>query len=381
MPAGGIPEPHAPRLNALTGLRWWAAFAVFLYHMRVFAPLPGLSGVAHYGNYGVMFFFILSGFVLTWSAKPTTAVSTFYVNRFARIWPAAFVALLLAIPVFYSFDPDPAQWWVKPVNFAILALSIPLIQGWWRDPVIFFSGNPAAWTLTVEFFFYALHPLLMRVIRLLSSRGAFIAGGVVLGLSGAHQALVSFAPGYPLGALPVPVLRLNEFVLGMLVAQAMRRGWLTRLPTWVPFAAGGVVIAASASADRVGLPPEVITVLSAFTPFAILVALTFAIAAVAAREIRGRRSVLASRPLIVLGEWSFTFYLVHATVMYVFIATVGTHAPAWQNLVWYPVVLAPALLLAGAIHLWVERPLERRIRTAWAARRARRPLREVPADA
>ena len=29
------------RLDALTGLRWWAAFMVFLFHIRVFAPLPG----------------------------------------------------------------------------------------------------------------------------------------------------------------------------------------------------------------------------------------------------------------------------------------------------------------------------------------------------
>lgn len=59
------------------------------------------------GHYGVAFFFVLSGFVLTWSAKPTTTMPTFWWRRFARIYPASFVALLLAIPVFYSFDPDP----------------------------------------------------------------------------------------------------------------------------------------------------------------------------------------------------------------------------------------------------------------------------------
>lgn len=371
MPAGGIPEPHAPRLNALTGLRWWAAFGVFIFHLRTFAPLPGMDSIARMGDFGVMFFFILSGFVLTWSAKPTTPVTTFYVNRFARIWPAAFVALLLAIPVFYSFDPDPAQGWVKPVDFAILALSIPLIQGWWRDPIIFFSGNPAAWTLTVEFFFYALHPILLRMSRLLSSRGALIAGLVVLGLSGMHRALASYQPGYPLGELPVPVMRLNEFVLGILVAQAMRRGWLTRLPTWVPFAAGALVVVVNVLADSALLPAGGSSVVATFTPVAFLAVFAVAIAAVASRELRGRPSFLARRPLVVLGEWSFAFYLVHATVMYVFVAAFGSFSASWLNLGWYVAVFVPALLLAASVHVWIERPFERRIRTGWANRRAR----------
>lgn len=49
------PPPLVGRLDALTGLRWWAAFAVFAFHARKFAPLPGYSLMA-YGNYGVSFF-------------------------------------------------------------------------------------------------------------------------------------------------------------------------------------------------------------------------------------------------------------------------------------------------------------------------------------
>ena len=66
--------------------------------MMNFAPVPGLGAVARYGNHGVAFFFVLSGFVLTWSA---------------RIYPAHVVALLVAIPVFYSVTsatPDPSRF-------------------------------------------------------------------------------------------------------------------------------------------------------------------------------------------------------------------------------------------------------------------------------
>ena len=102
------------RLDSLTGLRWWAAFAVFCYHMMSFAPVPGLGAVARFGNHGVAFFFLLSGFVLTWSAGISgTAVANFYWRRLARIYPAHVLALLVAIPVFYSVTsvtPDPSRF-------------------------------------------------------------------------------------------------------------------------------------------------------------------------------------------------------------------------------------------------------------------------------
>lgn len=147
------PVARMPRADFLTGLRWWAAFGVFCYHMANLAPLP-VQAVFDYGNFGVTFFFVLSGFVLTWAWSPTTPATTFWWRRVARIYPAHLVALLLAIPVFYSTAPDPDQWWVKPFG-AVLLLSIPLLQGWSRDPAVLFSGNPAAWTLTCEMFFYA----------------------------------------------------------------------------------------------------------------------------------------------------------------------------------------------------------------------------------
>ena len=92
----GDPAARRPRLDSLTGLRWWAAFAVFLHHMSNLAPMP-IEGVLRYGAYGVTFFFVLSGFVLTWSARPGTPASTFWWRRFARIYPSHIVALVLAL--------------------------------------------------------------------------------------------------------------------------------------------------------------------------------------------------------------------------------------------------------------------------------------------
>jgi hypothetical protein len=143
-------------LEALTGLRWFAAFGVFLFHVRDFYPLPGTPDTALFGNSGVTFFFVLSGFVLTWSFTPNDTAPRFYWRRFARIWPALAVSTALAVPVFYSGRAvalDHAQ------QLGLLA-SLTLVQAW--IPEVLFAGNPAAWSLSDEAFFYALFPFLVR---------------------------------------------------------------------------------------------------------------------------------------------------------------------------------------------------------------------------
>lgn len=76
------------------------------------------------------------------------------------------------------------------------------MQGWFRDPVLLFAGNPAAWTLTAEAFFYALHPFITVLLRRLTMIGVLAAAaGVILftfGLRGAAH----FDGGTFIGELP-----------------------------------------------------------------------------------------------------------------------------------------------------------------------------------
>ena len=62
-------DKRLPRVDALTGLRWWAAFFVFLYHILVLAPLPTVIAVLGQGYLGLTFVFLLSGFLLAWAGS------------------------------------------------------------------------------------------------------------------------------------------------------------------------------------------------------------------------------------------------------------------------------------------------------------------------
>lgn len=51
------------KLDQLTSLRFFAAFAIVLHHLEGLFLIKGTHDLA----YGVSFFFILSGFILTYS--------------------------------------------------------------------------------------------------------------------------------------------------------------------------------------------------------------------------------------------------------------------------------------------------------------------------
>jgi Predicted acyltransferases len=364
--AGGV-----ARLDSLTGLRWWAAFAVFLYHVRLFAPIP-FTGFVQWGNFGVTFFFVLSGFVLTWSARPTVSATTFWWRRFSRIYPSHFVALLLAIPVFYSFSPDPAQPWVKPVSVGILMLSVVLLQGWSNDPTILFSGNPAAWTLTCEAFFYALHPALHRGFVGLTKRAALLVTGGVILVAFAFRISVMVWPHSWMSALPLPVTRLSEFVVGIGIARAMLLGWRLHVrPIWCYLITAIAMAALTLAVMSKTSNPIVHFFLSTSNEW-VIVLCAATIAAVAHRDIGGGFSLLRSRLLVTLGAWSYAFYLVHATVMYVLIEIFGRQKQGWIDVVWTASALVLALGVAAALHYLIERPCESALRSWWNRRLERR---------
>lgn len=272
--------------------------------------------------------------------------------------------------MFFRFVAVSADSWVKPISLGILLLSVVLIQGWWRDPTILFFGNPAAWALTCEAFFYALHPAINRILGRLAKRGALILAVGTVGAAVAYRVCVLAFPGLAFSDVPWPIVRITEFIIGMAITRAIASGWRVTLnPVWC-YLVGGLILGAIGFGGRFSVR---FPALSAALPFAneiIIVIFAVTIAAIAARDLRGGRSLLRSRPFVALGDMSYAFYLPHATVIYSMIWVVGVHgfgaftAPLWL------LALAASIGGAAALHYLLERPLEKRMRSWWDRRRA-----------
>ncbi|WP_371528906.1 acyltransferase [Streptomyces sp. NBC_01283] len=374
LPGPGPSADPAARVDSLTGMRFLAAFAVFVHH---FTGLSAYGGVAHapllfpysrLGATGVDFFFVLSGFLLTWGHRPGARARLFYWRRFGRIWPAHLVATVPCIWVFYL-------WGGVPTDALSFVSSLFLVQTWFPGVTPMFPGNGVAWTLSVEVFFYLLFPFAIRgVLRLRTRTLALLAVGGLIAMwllnwwTATH--LSPFASEW---VMRHPLTRLPEFGVGMACALALRRGHRIRLDPPVLFAC--LVAYAVLHSHRAELfgPYAAGQLTWALRSVAALFAVLF-IAAYVQRELAGHRGWLCSRPMVLLGLWSYAFYLLHQTVNRQILDTWGRPQP--ENFAVFTLlgVGVTVLALSWAMFTFVEEPARkwclRRTPRAWSRKRA-----------
>ncbi|WP_449407912.1 hypothetical protein [Microbacterium maritypicum] len=177
-----------------------------------------------------------------------------------------------------------------------------------------------------------------------------------------YRVVVLVFPETGLAVVPVPVQRLPEFVLGMALAWAMRSGWRPRIHPIVGIGSMAAVIGLLLFSGRLIGDGPVTVVLRGLTNEFFTIACGLAIVALASHALRGKRLWFASRWQVRLGEWSFAFYLVHATFIYLALRIFGYQEASWRNLLWFAVLFVVDLVAAWALHTFVERTLEKRMR-------------------
>ena len=345
-----------PRLDSLTGLRFFAAFLVLMHHFTNFAQLPLIWRWAGFGTTGVSFFFVLSGFVLTWSFVPSDTAPRFYWRRFARVWPLHFVTTLLAIPVFYMWRDVQMEW-------TGVILSVFLLHAWVPTASTYFAGNPASWSLSCELFFYAIHPFIVRRTLAAALAALIAATAVVLVALYVVADLAIDWPARIAGWLLYisPLFRVGEFLVGMALASAIRRG--VRIPIGIIPAVtmlGAWFVLYYDVAPHLSATLQIVIADLSYPAMAVLYGLL--IAAAAQRDLSRRPSLLRSKPMVLLGQWSYALYLVHATIIYALIELIGVRSYSVLNVGWLVVISAVAVTAAALLYYGIEHPLEARLR-------------------
>lgn len=128
--------------------RIFATLTVFVSHSS-FLYLSFSDLHPHFGRNGVILFFVLSGYVISWCAQEKEpGLSNFTINRFARIYSVAIPGILLGVLVaIFSHWPD-------------IVIPYPIKKLWIYLPIyLSFTGN--FWTLSetppVNFPFWSLN--------------------------------------------------------------------------------------------------------------------------------------------------------------------------------------------------------------------------------
>ncbi|MER6047835.1 acyltransferase [Streptomyces sp. BHT-5-2] len=374
-PAGPAPNPN---LRSLTGLRFLALLPVFLTH-AAFEGVFGdaklswgfLDAMGSTGYTAVSFFFVLSGFVITWSYRSTDTARKFWRRRLFRVFPNHLVAYAFTVALMLAAG--------AVLDVPGMLAQLFLLQAWVPDPLFIDTGNTVTWSLGADVAFYALFPLLLALVhRIRPTRLWYWAGALVLVVIALPTVALSVLPDSPL--MPVggasraqywftyffPLSRAVECVIGMVFARIVLTGKWIRLP--VP-AAAALVVAAYALAQYVPFLYRLSAV--PVVPLALLTA------ALAVADAEGRGTFLGGRRMVWLGELSFAFYLVHQPVLAYGHTLVsarndrGEVVPrTWDTPAGIAVVAGAFVLsmaLAWLLHNGVEKPAMRR----WS--RPRRP--------
>lgn len=146
------------RLNALTSLRFIAAMGVFIHHFHFFEHTKSALGQHVYkafyeGFIGVTFFYILSGFIISYSYNQHKkagkySIPQFLRNRVARLYPTHLLTLYIAASVYLTKDA-----WAY-VDMKTFYANILLAQSAFPSIPYFFGFNGVSWSVSTEMFFY-----------------------------------------------------------------------------------------------------------------------------------------------------------------------------------------------------------------------------------
>lgn len=357
------------RIDALTGLRMFAAAAVFLSHINGSdlppgAPDPMRSFLAA-GYNGVTLFFILSGFVLAFNygdrlggQMTGPGIWSFVVARFARVYPLYLLVLLWVVaPSWLAGQPTPDLWQY-----------ILSVQTWSPDVLTAYQYNGPGWSIGVEMFLYACFPLLLLAIRPLrrSVPALLIVAALCIAISGALVAWFTVTGRGQLSWVDptsahrwlyrMPLTRLGDFVLGMTAAFLLALAPKNR-PQWWGHAGqlvGGIALVTLMAWPQVLMTAQSWDMIYMAPGFLLILGLALSPMTWLARA-------LSSRAMITLGEASFAFYLLHVPLGSRLSLGRSSTLGGWAFST--ALVMGMITLAAVGLNVCVEKPARKLIRT------------------
>nr|WP_286675510.1 acyltransferase [Rhizobium sp. CSW-27] len=320
-------------------MRAFAAFLVLFAHADNVLKLANVNLYDGWiGGIGVDIFFTISGYIMfsVMDGKPAGAASAwqFAVRRVGRIVPIYWLVTLAVL----------AAWWLTGADlFSNLAQSDPgerLVAS-----LLFFDRLPivaVGWTLCFEMVFYALASLSLLAIR--SQAGRLLGISTVLLLFVILRdrlELTDFYPGEP---------TVISFVLGGVIWMLLDRLGSRHSPV------AGLLLLAAAVAGMAGLSGN--HELNHGAPSWIVVSALFVLGTLLCEPLARR---VAWRLPVMLGDASYSLYLVHLYVVYLAgqLAFEVLHLPSTRlvGILFIVFNLIACSVLSMGLYRHVERPL------------------------
>ncbi|OBG47460.1 acyltransferase [Mycobacterium alsense] len=362
---GGLEQiSRVDRVASLTGIRAVAALLVVGTHAayttgKYVHGYWGLAGARM--EIGVPIFFVLSGYLLfrPWvkssaTGGPPPSLSRYAWHRVRRIMPAYVITVLFAY-VLYHFreaGPNPGHSWLGLVRN--LTLTQIYCNGYLGKYL--HQGLTQMWSLAVEAAFYVSLPLLAYVLLVLISRRRWQPKLVLAALAGmalispAWLVLVHTDHWFPDGARLWLPTYLCWFLAGMTLTVLQAMGVRCYAFMAIPLAVICYFIVSTPIAGAPTTSPATMSQAVVKTMFyAVIAALAVAPLALGDRGLYSR--LLASRPMVWLGEISYEIFLIHLITMeFAMVYVVRAHVYTGPMLYLFVATLVITIPLAWLLH-------------------------------
>ena len=368
---GGLEQTsHVDRVASLTGIRAVAALLVVGTHA---AYTTGKYTHGYWGlvgarlEIGVPIFFVLSGFLLfrPWlksaaTGGPPPSVSRYAWHRVRRIMPAYVITVLFAYVLYHYRDagPNPGHSWVGLVrNLTLTQIYTDGYLGKYLH-----QGLTQMWSLAVEAAFYVVLPLLAYVLLVLICRRRWQPKLVLAALAGmmlispAWLILVHTDHWFPDGARLWLPTYLAWFLAGMALAVLQAMGVRCYAFMAIPLAIICYFIVSTPIAGAPTTSPATMREALFKTVFYAVIA-ALAVAPLALGDQGSYSRLLASRPMVWLGEISYEIFLIHLVTMEVaMVFVVRAHVYTGSMLNLFIATVAVTIPLAWLLHHFTRVP-------------------------
>ena len=323
--------------------------------MSVFpASIPYLHEAVTAGPIAVNYFYVLSGFIMAIAYYQPQQQAKFnkwkyWLARFARIYPVYLVALLLIVAAKYKTLSD---------DILSLPLHLTMLQAWLPSYPI--TLNTPGWSLSVEAFFYLCFPFLLVSIYKHGTHRLIIVG-VVLWLVTQIILLTllnsnDYVPKNLLHDFIYynPLMHLNAFIAGFLTGVFFKDRNIKPSAHNTLWLVVSVLFIATLLMFRPTLE-EVIGIKLAYTNG--LIAPAFLVFIVLLAQEKGTlATILSNRWLVLLGEASFSLYILQKPLHGLYDKLIANKIPLSETLHFY--IFLVLLILASILsYKFFETPM------------------------
>lgn len=351
------------RVDQLTFTRFAMILLVLFYHgtgtfyMGVLDFFP-FSAILRSAPTAVSYLYVLSGFVMAlvyFKPGKRLDISGYWRARFVRIYPLYIISFILTCLYYYD-----GLFRIKPQKFIA---NIFVVQAW--IPAYAQSFNYSSWSMTVEFFFYALFPFILLWAARQTSRKLVWSAMALWGISqSVHYVLwMRYFPEFRDFVIYFPLFHLSSFVMGVVggiwyLREGRDGNYNSKVNLALLFTSLFLIGAYTAVSSGVypSLPHDLQPMSGLLAPLMALFIVTLALDG-------SRLSTAFQHPVLVnLGETAYAIYILHVPLYWLYERALFDSGISNPQRV-FDITFLPIMVAVGFLaHFYLDIPLRKRLK-------------------